>query len=103
MAVQLPDFASVGANDPRSVGSQPSYPANDPVAEGVAALSKGIEKVGGTIADYAAEQQRNRNAVNSALATADLEGNLIRDKELLANETDPQKIDAIRGRLRGYL
>lgn len=103
MAFKLPDFASVGFDDPRAVGGLPSFPANDPGSEGLAVLGKGVQAAGNAALDVAAARQHKQNQVNVAFADANLDGDLIRFSEEVKHERDPVKLDEMKSQLAGYL
>ncbi len=100
MAVQLPNFASLGLDSPRAVGGVPQYPQESAVAAGEAQFGKGVEKLGLALSDIASYNQLHKDKVDSALATANLDGQLIPLKEQAKNETDPTKLDELQGKMQ---
>lgn len=103
MAVQLPDFATVGSAPPQAVGGLPSFAPNDPGAQGEAALGTGIAKAGGAAEDFAAYGQMAKNRMDRASAQADFIGRIIPITEQLKTETDPAKITDLRGAYQSAL
>jgi len=95
MAVRIPTAADLGFNDPRATTGVPSFPQEDPVAQGMSALGGGLQKAGqaavtvGSYEDMAqVKMQRALADANWYTAAAELDGNL-------KAETDPAKITAL--------
>lgn len=102
MALRLPDFADLGFNDPRAVTGTPVYPQDNPAVAGEATLGAGLQKAGAGLEDIAADQQRKKDKLEEAMATANFAGNYIRTTEALKTETDPEKIAQLRASLDGF-
>lgn len=97
MGVNLPDFASVGFRDPQAGGAPPVFPAEDPGAQGLAVLGKGVQAAGGALEDVAADAQRKKDKLEEAIATVDLFNRLTPLHAQIAKETDPAKLGELRG------
>jgi hypothetical protein len=103
VAVRIPTSADLPTYDPRPATRLPQIPDADPVAAAQVKFGQGVSAVGGALVDVADDQRRKQNAVNSALAEADLTANLFRTKEAIKNEVDPAKIDVLKGQLNGFI
>jgi hypothetical protein len=101
MGLQLPDFAELQErhrfNEPQPEGQLPQFPTSDPAALATEKLGGAVEQAGGA----ALALQASRNHMDMALATANLDSQLIPLKEQLRTETDPAKIDALQAQVNG--
>jgi hypothetical protein len=92
---QLPDFASVGFNDPRSVSSQPQFPQEDAVATAEGQLGTAAERVGHSAMQVDAYQKMAKNHMDRAMADANFYTSTAQIDSDLKAETDPAKITAL--------
>lgn len=95
MAVQLPDFTSVGVVNPQPTGQLPSFPGVSAQAAGEHALGQGLQEAGHAAETVAAYGEMARTKMDRAMADASLTGDVIRLGEQLKTETDPAKITAL--------
>lgn len=96
MAFKIPTFADLPDVTPRAVGTQPSYPQEDPGAAATASFGKGLEKAGAAVVDIAAYQDLAKSKLEESNATLDTTNRLVPLHTQIATETDPAKIAELR-------
>lgn len=99
MAVRIPTFADLGFDDPRPTTGVPSFPQDDPSAQGLAALGTGLQKAGQAAETVDAYGKMAQNKMQQSIATTDLATRLIPLHTQISQETDPEKLAQLRGQL----
>jgi hypothetical protein len=92
LAFRIPSFADLPEVNPRPVGALPVYPAEDPVAAGLASFGKGVSAAGGALVGLG----EARSKLNESNATLDLVNRLVPLHTQISLETDPAKIAELR-------
>src|SRR5579864_3176179 len=103
MPAQLPTFADLGFASPQPSQQLPQFPQEDAEAQGTAAVGKGLQSVGEGATAIGFEREFARQKLNESNATTDLFNRLVPLQTAAAQETDPAKLDDIRGQINGLL